>query len=113
MPMQDVKKTDMKSETNVKRVRRRNRWLPLYIAVVLVLTAGVGVALSTTVFFNVENRADTYAFAKTLFNAIVDASGPEVAVGSYWDPVTRTREIAATGSYWGDAEKLSYDQRNS
>ena len=53
--MQDVKKTDMKSETNVKRVRRRNRWLPLYIAVVLVLTAGVGVALSTTVFFNVEN----------------------------------------------------------
>ena len=39
MPMQDVKKTDMKSETNVKRVRRRNRWLPLYIAVVLVLTA--------------------------------------------------------------------------
>ena len=55
MPMQDVKKTDMKSETNVKRVRRRNRWLPLYIAVVLVLTAGVGVALSTTVFFNVEN----------------------------------------------------------
>ena len=51
MPMQDVKKTDMKSETNVKRVRRRNRWLPLYIAVVLVLTAGVGVALSTTVLW--------------------------------------------------------------
>ncbi len=54
MPMQDVKKTDMKSETNVKRVRRRNRWLPLYIFIVLVLTAGVGIALSTTVFFNVE-----------------------------------------------------------
>lgn len=54
MPMQDVKKTDMKPETNVKRVRRRNRWLPLYIVIVLVLTAGVGVALSTTVFFNVE-----------------------------------------------------------
>ena len=65
------------------------------------------------VFFNVENRADTYDFAKTLFNAIVDASGPEVSVGSYWDPVTRAREIAATGSYWGDEEKLSYDQRNS
>lgn len=54
MPMQDVEKTNMQSETNVKRIRRRNRWLPLYIFIVLVLTAGVGVALSTTVFFNVE-----------------------------------------------------------
>ena len=54
MPMQDVKKTDMKSETNVKRVRRRNLLMPLYIVIVLVLTAGVGVAVSTTVFFNVE-----------------------------------------------------------
>ena len=65
------------------------------------------------VFFNVENQADTYAFAKSLFNAIVDASGPEVAVGDYWDPITRSRDIADTGSYWADGEMLSYDQRNS
>lgn len=55
MPMQDVKKTDMKSETNVKRVRRRNRWMPLYIAIVLVLTASVGMTLSATVFFNIRD----------------------------------------------------------
>ena len=36
--------------------------------------------LETMVFFNVENCEETYDFAKALFNRIVDASGPEVAV---------------------------------
>ena len=36
--------------------------------------------LETMVFFNVENCADTYPFAKQLFYEIVDRSGPEVEV---------------------------------
>lgn len=54
MPMQDVEKTNIKQGANAKRIRRRNRWLPLYVAVVLILTVGIGLTLSITVFFNVE-----------------------------------------------------------
>ena len=67
----------------------------------------------TMVFFNVEDCAGSYDFAKALFNRIVDGSGPEVAVTDAWDPVTREREIAEKGSYWYDDYPLSYDQRNS
>jgi cell division protein FtsQ len=74
MPMQDVKKTDMKSETNEKRIRRRNRWLPLYIIIVLVLTAGVGVALSTSVFFNVETIVVTGEAQQYTVTEIVKAA---------------------------------------
>lgn len=67
----------------------------------------------TMVFFNVEDCAGSYDFAKALFNRIVDGSGPEVAVMDAWDPVTWEREIAEKGSYWCDAYPLRYDQRNS
>lgn len=67
----------------------------------------------TMVFFNVEDCAESYDFAKALFNRIVDGSGPEVAVTDAWDPVTREREIAEKESYWYDDYPLSYDQRNS
>ena len=69
--------------------------------------------LETMVFFNVEHCQETYDFAKALFNRIVDASGPEVAVLDYWDPVMRDRDIAEEGSYYYDQFPLSYDQRNS
>ena len=69
--------------------------------------------LETMVFFNVEHCEETYGFAKALFNRIVDASGPEVAVLDYWDPVDRDRDIAEEGSYYYDQFPLSYDQRNS
>lgn len=69
--------------------------------------------LETMVFFNVEHCQETYDFAKALFNHIVDASGPEVAVLDYWDPVMRDRDIAEEGSYYYDQFPLSYDQRNS
>ena len=65
------------------------------------------------VFFNVEHCEETYDFAKALFNRIVDASGPEVAVLDYWDPVERDMDIGEKGSYYFDESPLSYDQRDS
>ena len=49
---------------------------------------------------------DEYAFAKALFNEIVDRSGPEVAQHSSWDPVVRQRYIEEEGSYFLDRETL-------
>ena len=78
------------------------------------LSAGLSDAWrETMVFFNVEDCAGSYDFAKALFNRIVDGSGPEVAVMDAWDPVVREREIAEKGSYWYDEYPLRYDQRNS
>lgn len=73
------------------------------------------------VFFNVENCPDTYAFAKALFNEIVDRSGLEVELVDAWDPVVREQDIAEKGSYWADPENsqetagvtIDYDQRES
>lgn len=67
----------------------------------------------TMVFFNVEDCAGSYDFAKALFNRVVDGSGPEVAVLDAWDPVTREWRIAEEGSYWYDDNLLHYEQRNS
>ena len=39
------------------------------------------------VFFDVADVEDSYPFAKTLFDEIVDRSGPEVEVGDYYDDV--------------------------
>ena len=70
--------------------------------------------LETMVFFNVEHCGETYDFAKALFNRIVDASGPEVAVFDAWDPVERDVAIAEAGYYFIDEEyAVSYDQRDS
>ena len=67
----------------------------------------------TMVFFDVADCEESYDFAKALFNRIVDASGPEVAVVDSWDPVIRDRDMAEKGSYWPEVESFSYDQRNS
>lgn len=73
------------------------------------------------VFFNVENCAETYDFAKALFNEIVDHSDEAVAVLDSWDPVVRDHDIREKGSYFCDRETseingielIDYDQRNS
>ena len=52
--MQDVEKTEIQSQTSSKRRRRRNRFRPLYGLLVAILVIGVGVSLSMTVFFNIE-----------------------------------------------------------
>ncbi|MEI3102338.1 MAG: hypothetical protein V8T45_11640 [Oscillospiraceae bacterium] len=67
----------------------------------------------TMVFFNVEDCDETYDFAKALFNAIVDASGPEVEQYDSWDPVVRDREVSETGEYFMDMHAPDYDQRDS
>ena len=75
----------------------------------------------TQVCFNVENCADTYDFAKALFNEIVDRSGPEVEQYGSWDPVVRDRQIQEEGSYFFDRENcaaygfppIDYAQRDS
>ena len=69
--------------------------------------------LENMVFFNVENCEDTYDFAKALFNRIVDASGPEVAVLDAWDPIERDQDIQEEGHYYFDDYYFTYDQRNS
>lgn len=74
--------------------------------------------LENLVAFNVANVDETYDFADALFNAIVDASGPEVELVDAWDPVVRAREIAETGEYWGDTQLaeetgVCYDNRDS
>lgn len=58
------------------------------------------------VFFDAAEGGDEYAFAKALFNEIVDRSGPEVALHSSWDPVVRQRYIEEEGSYFLDRETL-------
>lgn len=65
------------------------------------------------VFFNVENCGETYAFAKALFNRIVDASGPEVERYDDWDPVQRDVYLKEKGTYYLDAYTVHYDQRDS
>lgn len=78
------------------------------------LTAGLPDSWQETmVFFNVADCENSYDFAKALFNRIVDASGPEVAVIDAWDPVGRDRDMKETGSYWPDESPVSYDQRDS
>ncbi len=67
----------------------------------------------TMVFFNVENCEESYDFAKALFNAILDASGPEVEQYDAWDPVVREREIRENGEYFMDMYAPDYDQRDS
>ncbi len=75
----------------------------------------------TQICFNVENNAETYDFAKTLFYEIVDCSGPETAVLDSWDPVLRDHDLKENGYYAYDPETsvgigievLSYDQRDS
>lgn len=71
------------------------------------MTAGLpGDWREQMVFFDAAEGGDEYAFAKALFNEIVDRSGPEVALPSGWDPVVRQRYIEEEGSYFLDRETL-------
>lgn len=71
--------------------------------------------------FDVEDEADTYFFARALFDQIVDRSGPEAALFDGWDPVVRDRNLAEKGYYFLDPAHLEpngfspidYDQRDS
>ena len=75
----------------------------------------------TQVCFNVENCAETYEFAKALFNEIVDCSNQDAAQFKGWDPVVRDQDIAREGFYFLDREHLEengftvidYAQRDS
>jgi len=71
------------------------------------MTAGLpGDWREQMVFFDATEGGGEYAFAKALFNEIVDRSGPEVALHSGWDPVVRQRCIEEEGSYFLDRETL-------
>ncbi|MFV0400304.1 MAG: FtsX-like permease family protein [Oscillospiraceae bacterium] len=71
------------------------------------------------VFFNVENDAETYAFAKRLFYSIVDHSGPEVELFSNYDTIIKARDEANGETYFLDEPEvygftpIRYDQRDS
>lgn len=71
--------------------------------------------------FNVENCEESYAFAKALFHAIVDASDSSVALLDGWDPVIKMRTEASGEAYFLDPDQLAahnfepidYDLRDS
>ncbi|MDP4152855.1 MAG: ABC transporter permease, partial [Bacillota bacterium] len=68
------------------------------------------------VYFNVENDPHTYDFAKKLYNAIVDRSGPECELPKYYDRVEKIAADEAGETYWGDTSKMArinYAQRDS
>lgn len=68
------------------------------------------------VYFNVENVKDTYFFAKRLYNAIIDHSGPECEIPEYYDRVGKIVEEESGGTYWGDTPdmtEISYAERES
>ncbi len=52
--MQDVEKTEIQRDTSTRRLRRRNRLRPIYGLLVAALVIGVGIALSMTLFFNIQ-----------------------------------------------------------
>lgn len=76
MAMHDVEKTTLRSGyKNAKRMRRRKRLMPLYVAAVLLLSLCLGVALLMTVFFNVAS-IEVYGNASNYTPAeIVHAGG--------------------------------------
>ena len=67
------------------------------------------------VCFNIQGE-DSYAFARELFLAIVDASGPECELPSYYDRVEKIVDEEKGEPYWGDSDsmtKISYDSPDS
>lgn len=68
------------------------------------------------VYFNVENVKDTYSFAKRLYSAIIDHSGPECEISAYYDRVHKIVVNEAGGTYWGDTtdmKEINYAARES
>lgn len=66
----------------------------------------------TMICFDIDEEEGTYPFAKDLFNAIVDASGPEV-LNCGIDPVEREWQIEEDGEYFMDKYTLEPSQRDS
>lgn len=65
------------------------------------ITAGLSLDWQETqVIFNAEN--DSYAFSKALLHTIVEHSGPETAVFSGYDRISRQNAQEAGEVYWGD-----------
>lgn len=73
--MQDVEKTEIQRHNNARRIRRRNRMRPLYGLVVAVLVVFVGVALSRTVFFNIQTIVVDGSASQYSKDDIAHASG--------------------------------------
>lgn len=72
--------------------------------------------LERLVYFNVENDLQTYDFAKELYYAIIDHSGPECELPEYYDRVQKIAADEAGEAYWGDTSnmtRISYAQRDS
>ena len=73
--MQDVEKTEIQRQTSARRKRRRNRMRPLYGLLVAVLVVGVGIALSMTVFFNIQTIEIAGEAPQYTADQIAEASG--------------------------------------
>ena len=72
--MQDVVKTNVKRKQSSKRTRRRRRKMSLYFLLVIFLVFGIGIALSMTLFFNV-NKVVILGDSEYSDEDIVAASG--------------------------------------
>lgn len=82
------------------------------------ITAGLGDGWKEKlIFFNGGESGKSYAFAKRLFNILVDRSGPECELGAGYDRVEKIVAEEAGKTYWGDEApemtKVSYKQRDS
>ncbi len=67
------------------------------------------------VVFNVQGE-DNYHFARELFLAIVDASGPECETPCYYDRIEKAVDNENGEIYWGDTSEMtqiSYDAPDS
>ena len=73
------------------------------------------------VFFNVADAESSYAFAKALFNEIVDRSGPAVESYDAYDPVQEMLSVQQGEPYYfapenlkaNGFERIEYDKRDS
>ena len=73
--MNDIDKTNIERKNSGKRIRRRKRMMSVYVTVVMLLVATLGVTLCFTFLFNVDEiiisgESETYTYME-----IVEASG--------------------------------------
>lgn len=68
------------------------------------------------IYFNVKHALETYHFAKRLYNGIIDHSGPECEISSYFNRVGNFAAMEVGDPSWQDAKEkdgLSYAARNT
>lgn len=75
--MRDVVKTNVKREQNSKRTRRRKKNMSLYVFLVFILVAGIGVLLSVTLLFNIK-KININGDVDYLDDTIKQASGLKI-----------------------------------